>query len=98
MFALQREDFTVGASFGATRSLEFVHVRSGISFSFAQNSGDIFGFNSTVNKTFTHGVPEDTSGQVGPRLSIILWGRRRSLNERNACAGELSRLEVTARR
>lgn len=86
----QSEDFTVGASFGGQRVLEFAHVKSGIKFCFAQASGSIFAFNSLVNKTFTHGVPAEPKGSVGPRISIIVWGRRRSLNERNACESELN--------
>lgn len=49
-------------------------------------NGDVFAFDSDVNKRFQHGVPKLT-GQAatirGPRFSIIAWGRRRSLNERN---------------
>ncbi|KAL8455809.1 hypothetical protein Emag_000383 [Eimeria magna] len=85
----QAEDFTVGASFGSQRSLEFAHVKSGIKFSFPQANGSIFAFNSLVNKTFTHGVPAEPKDAVGPRISIIVWGRRRSLNELNACESEL---------
>lgn len=86
----QAEDFTVGASFGSQRSLEFAHVKSGIKFCFPQANGSIFAFNSLVNKTFTHGVPAEPKGAVGPRISIIVWGRRRSLNKVNACASELT--------
>ncbi|CDJ68193.1 hypothetical protein, conserved [Eimeria necatrix] len=85
----QAEDFTVGASFGAQRALEFAHVKSGLKFRFPQTSGSIFSFNSFVNKSFTHGVPAEPAASVGPRISIIVWGRRRSLNKLNACASEL---------
>ena len=86
---MQAEDFTVGASFGGQRSLEFAHVKSGMKFRFPQPSGAIFAFNSLVNKTFTHGVPAEPANSVGPRISIIVWGRRRSLNKLNACQSEL---------
>ena len=45
-----REDFTIGASFGATRELAFLHEPSGGQFSFPQGNGDIFAFSSEVNK------------------------------------------------
>ena len=39
-----------------------------------------------VNKAFKHGVPKckGNPANVGPRFSIIAWGRRRSLNEKNS--------------
>ncbi|AAZ12631.1 uncharacterized protein TEOVI_000759200 [Trypanosoma equiperdum] len=78
----QREDFTVGITLGATRSLLFVHEASGYQFEFPQRNGDCFAFTSEVNNTFTHGVPR-VNTPIGDRFSIIAWGRRRSLNERN---------------
>ncbi len=83
----KKEDFTVGASFGSTRELAFKHVASGQIFSFPQGNGDIFAFDSEVNKAFQHGVPKMKGGEekgAGPRFSIIAWGRRRTLNERNS--------------
>ena len=81
-----REDFTVGASFGAERTLAFLHEKTNSQFSFPQNNGDVFAFTTEVNKRFKHGVPKLNSGgasTAGPRFSIIAWGRRRSLNPRN---------------
>lgn len=69
-----REDFTMGASFGDSRELVFLHVDTKNRFSFPQNNGDIFAFNTDVNKKFMHGIPE--SNRVsGPRISIIAWGK-----------------------
>jgi len=86
----QREDFTMGASFGGTRELVFLHEPSGQTFSFPQNNGDVFAFTSEVNKRFKHGVPKASkSGQSDPRFSIIAWGRRRSVNSRNG-GGEVT--------
>lgn len=81
-----KEDYTMGASFGCTRELAFRHEASGQVFAFPQANGDIFAFDSTVNATFTHGVPKmkGGAGKAGPRFSIIAWGRRRTLNERNS--------------
>ena len=79
----QREDFTMGASFGGERELAFLHEPSGQQFSFPQNNGDVFAFTTEVNKRFKHGVPKLTRGVGGPRFSIIAWGRRRTLNANN---------------
>lgn len=72
----QKEDFTMGASFGSSRELEFKHDDTGHIFSFPQHNGDIFAFTSVVNDQFMHGVPKAHT-QVGGRFSIIAWGRRR---------------------
>lgn len=82
------EDFTVGASFGSTRELAFLHVESGAQFAFPQANGDIFAFDGVVNKTFQHGVPR-VSTRCGPRFSVIAWGRRVLLTKRNAAADEI---------
>lgn len=79
----EREDFTAGITLGSSRSLLFVHVESRQEFTFPQNNGDCFAFSSEVNQSFTHGVPRATKIYVGDRFSIIAWGRRRSINERN---------------
>eukprot|EP01088_Endostelium_zonatum_P015351 TRINITY_DN3721_c0_g1_i1.p1 TRINITY_DN3721_c0_g1~~TRINITY_DN3721_c0_g1_i1.p1 ORF type:complete len:326 (-),score=107.01 TRINITY_DN3721_c0_g1_i1:14-991(-) len=78
----KKEDFTIGASFGASRELVFLHPKSKNMFGFPQDNGDIFAFDTKVNQVYQHGVPKAT-GKTGPRFSVIAWGRRRSLNERN---------------
>jgi len=82
-----REDFTMGASFGASRQLVFLHPPSGQTFSFPQNNGDVFAFTAEANKRFQHGVPK-ASQIVGPRFSIIAWGVRRNITEKNSAIGE----------
>lgn len=88
-----REDFTIGASLGQMRQLSFVHVKRDskkpdydTEFSFPQNNGDVFAFDSFINTRFQHGIvkPRINKHKVGPRFSVILWGRRRTLNERNS--------------
>lgn len=80
----EREDFTAGITLGSDRNLVFVHVDSKEEFSFPQHNGDCFAFTNTVNQAFTHGVPRATrAAQIGDRLSIITWGRRKTINERN---------------
>merc|ERR1712091_259680 len=86
-----KEDFTMGASFGAERALAFLHEPSGVGFEFPQANGDIFAFTSEVNKALKHGVPRGRRTDIGPRFSIIAWGRRHTINERNGGAeGEVT--------
>ena len=80
-----REDFTMGASFGAERTLSFRHEETGTEFAFPQRQGDVFAFDSVANSDFTHGVPRAAAGDAPPglRFSIIAWGRRRRVHARN---------------
>ena len=71
----KEENFTMGASFGATRELTFIHEQSGNKFSFPQNNGDIFAFNKEINQKFMHGVPKIKT-KTGERFSIIAWGKK----------------------
>jgi alkylated DNA repair dioxygenase AlkB len=73
----QKEDFTMGVSLGYSRKLAFKHPASEEWFQFPQDNGDVFAFNSEVNKRFMHGVPK-THETSGSRISIIAWGKRRS--------------------
>jgi len=78
-----REDFTIGASFGASRELAILHDKTEQTFRFPQNNGDIFAFTSKVNQLFQHGIPKSNKIDIGPRFSIIVWGRRKTLNGNN---------------
>ena len=78
-----RDDFTMGASFGASRELAILHDKTEQQFRFPQNNGDIFAFTSKVNQLFQHGVPKSNKIDIGPRVSIIVWGRRKTLNSNN---------------
>jgi hypothetical protein len=71
-----KENFTMGASFGSTRELEFKHEQSGNTFKFPQNNGDCFAFTSQVNNIFLHGVPK-INKIIRPRFSIIAWGYKK---------------------
>ena len=69
------ENFTMGASFGDSRELVFLHEESNNKFTFPQNNGDVFAFDKEVNKEFMHGVPK-SSDKHGERFSIIAWGEK----------------------
>jgi hypothetical protein len=83
----------MGISFGESRHLTFLHPSSGQTFTFPQNNGDVFAFTSVANKMFQHGVPKP-KGKCGPRISLIAWGCRRTLNVRNSGAEELLHQKV----
>lgn len=68
-----QENYTLGVTFGYSRDLVFLHEPTGKKIRFPQDNGDVFGFDSAVNKMFMHGVPKSTT-RVGPRISIIIWG------------------------
>lgn len=69
-------DATIGASFGASRELRFRHLETGLEFAFPQGNGDVFAFTEPVNSAFQHCIPRsEPSNSVGPRISVILWGR-----------------------
>ena len=70
-----KEDITIGASFGITRELEFKHVQTDLKFRFPQNNGDVFTFDSEINKKFMHGIPQNKTCN-GNRISIIVWGKK----------------------
>mmetsp|Transcript_35339 Transcript_35339/g.100398 ORF Transcript_35339/g.100398 Transcript_35339/m.100398 type:complete len:239 (-) Transcript_35339:149-865(-) len=76
---------TIGASFGGTRELTMVHIKTGVTASFPMRNGDVFSFTPELNTTFMHGVPKIGYGSPaevegkGERLSLILWGSRVSL-------------------
>ena len=73
----EKGNFTMGASFGSTRALEFVHDKTKSRFEFPQNNGDVFSFDQNVNTQFMHGVPKiKNNRKVGERFSIIAWGQR----------------------
>lgn len=84
----QKEDITIGVSLGGTRALAFLHEPSKKQFSFPQLNGDVFAFTSEVNSRFQHGVPRGPK-DCGERFSIIVWGKRRSVNERNGGAARI---------
>lgn len=74
---LGKENFTMGASFGYTRTLEFLHEESKQKFTFPQKTNDVFCFNDKVNDKFLHGIPKINDSKIVPnseRISIIAWG------------------------
>jgi hypothetical protein len=73
-----KENFTMGASFGYTRALDFIHDETGKKFTFPQKTNDVFCFNDKVNDKFMHGVPKVCNKMLNDknseRISVIAWG------------------------
>ena len=75
----KRENYTIGISLGCMRELTFQHITSKELFKFPQYNGDVFRFNSDVNKKFLHGVmPYNcyniNNNTITERISIVVWG------------------------
>eukprot|EP00746_Dinoflagellata_sp_MGD_P067372 gnl/MRDRNA2_/MRDRNA2_27809_c0_seq2.p1 gnl/MRDRNA2_/MRDRNA2_27809_c0~~gnl/MRDRNA2_/MRDRNA2_27809_c0_seq2.p1 ORF type:complete len:301 (+),score=51.38 gnl/MRDRNA2_/MRDRNA2_27809_c0_seq2:104-1006(+) len=73
-------NITVGASFGATRTLRFERAESASRANnesrevvdCPQADGDVLAFGEVVNRRFRHGVPSEPG--AGPRISVIIMG------------------------
>lgn len=85
----EKEDFTIGASFGNKRILQFKHLKTNVIIDIEQNNGDIFAFNSIVNNKFMHGISKENNINVKERFSIIIWGKRKQLNNKNSGSNEM---------
>ena len=73
------QNITVGASFGCSRELAFLHAKTGTKIYFPQTNGMLFSFGRDANITWKHGInalSEEDQASVGGkgRVSIILWG------------------------
>lgn len=70
------QNFTVAASFGATRDAAFEHAKTRQVISFPQPSGTVYCFARDTNIIWRHGIlqePKEKQREEG-RISIILWG------------------------
>ena len=92
-----KEDFTVGVSFGQERILSFIHVKTNQIFNIPQRNGDCFAFNSIVNSKFKHGVLKGNKSNE-ERFSIIAWGKRKVLNDKNSGINERNNNKVFTKR
>jgi hypothetical protein len=69
------QNFTVGVSFGATRTVSFQHAKTRTVVDFPLINGMTYCFSKDTNIEWRHGIPlaKDTIGDSG-RISIIAWG------------------------
>ena len=71
------QNFTVGVSFGETRSVEFEHAKTRTSININLPDGSIYAFSKDVNVQWRHGIPplaKERQSDGNGRISIIAWG------------------------
>merc|ERR1712083_650807 len=82
-------NITIGVSFGYERALTFRHNESMQTFEIPQKNGDVFAFTNRVNNKFKHALlePKRNKHLVKPRLSVVIFGSRKRMNQRNCGDG-----------
>jgi len=86
----EKQNMTIGVSFGATREIAFEHAVTKTRVSIPLGNGSTYGFSKTINVEWRHGVPQlvptgaplsdddstPASDDSGQqgRISIIAWG------------------------
>lgn len=68
------QNFTVAASFGATRDAAFEHAETRCTLSLPCPNGSVYCFSRDTNILFRHGILQDKVVREEGRISIILWG------------------------
>jgi hypothetical protein len=71
------QNFTVGVSFGETRSVEFQHAKTRTTVNITLENGSTYAFSKDVNIQWRHGIPplpKDAQSNNEGRISIIAWG------------------------
>jgi len=71
------QNFTVGVSFGETRSVEFQHAKTRTTINFSLPNGITYAFSKDVNVQWRHGIPplpKERQNDGNGRISIIAWG------------------------
>lgn len=71
-----KQNFTVGVSFGLEREASFEHAKTGTTVSLPLPDGSIYVFTKDVNVMWRHGIlqmPPEKKSNKG-RISIIAWG------------------------
>merc|ERR1712228_423748 len=83
-------NITIGVSFGYERNLTFRQNASWQTFDIPQKNGDLFAFTNRVNDKFKHALLEPLKNKqcVKPRFSVIIFGKRTKINQRNCADGE----------
>ena len=68
------QNFTVAASFGATRDAAFEHAQTKTVVSMPQHDGTIYAFSKDTNVIWRHGILQDMPPRDIGRISVICWG------------------------
>lgn len=70
------QNFTIGVSFGHTRSIAFEHAKTHTTISIPMTDGSAYAFSRDINVNWKHGIPQINPGMYSEkgRISIIAWG------------------------
>jgi len=72
----EKQNFTVGVSFGLTRDAAFEHAKTKTTVEFPLTDGSVYCFSKDINIEWRHGIPQIPPEQYSDkgRISIIAWG------------------------
>jgi hypothetical protein len=71
------QTFTVGISFGATRTVSFQHGKTRSRIDVPLTDGSVYTFSKQVNVNWKHGIIQEPELAKDGRISIIIWGDRK---------------------
>lgn len=77
------QNFTVGITFGATRTVSFQHAKSKNRLDIPLRDGSVYTFARQVNIEWMHGIVQEPEVKKEGRISIILWGKNNQIESRN---------------
>ena len=69
------QNFTVGVTFGATRTASFQHMKTKTRIDFPLTNGSVYAFAKQVNIDWMHGIIQEPEEKKEGRISIICWGK-----------------------
>ena len=69
------QNFTVGVTFGATRTASFQHAKTKNRLDIPLGDGSVYTFAKQVNVDWMHGIIQEPEVKKEGRISIILWGK-----------------------
>ena len=72
----KNQNFTIGVSFGHTRSIAFEHAKTRTTISIPMTNGSAYAFSRDINVNWKHGIPQINPEKYSEegRISIIAWG------------------------
>jgi hypothetical protein len=69
------QNFTVGVTFGSTRTASFQHAKTKSRLDIPLSDGSVYTFAKQVNVDWMHGIVQEPEVKKEGRISIILWGK-----------------------
>lgn len=77
------QNFTVGITFGATRTVSFQHAKSKNRLDIPLSDGSVYTFARKFNIEWMHGIVQEPEIKKEGRISIILWGKNSQIESNN---------------